>query len=69
MGHLHVAAVECGYKEVEQQLKEQFIHRLNDRVLLDEIIRELTTKTNSEQMTSEDVLKLAKRVEVQRVQA
>ena len=66
MGHLHIAAAECGYKEIDQQFKEQFIHRLNDRVMLDEITRELTSKTNSEQMTSEDVLEWAKRVEAQR---
>ena len=56
MGHLGMAAVECGYKEVDQQLKEQFFNGLNGRVMLEEIIRELTSKTNSEQMTSEDVL-------------
>ena len=69
MAHLHMAAAECGYKEVDQQLKEQFIHRLNNRVMLGEIIRELTSKTNSEQTTSEDVLAWAKRVKVQRAQA
>ena len=51
-----------------RQLKEQFIHRLNDNVMLDKIIRELTSKTSSQQMSSEDVLAWAKRVKVQRVQ-
>ena len=37
--------------------------------MLDEIIRELTTKANSGQMTSEDVLAWAKRVKVQRAKA
>ena len=69
MGHLCMAAAECGYKEIDQQLKEQFIHRLNDRVMLDEIIRELTSKTNSEQTTSKDVLAWAKRVKAQSMQA
>ena len=69
MGHLCMAAAECGYKEIDRQLKEQFIHGLNDKVMLDEIIRELTSKTSSQQMTSEDVLAWAKRVKVQRVQA
>ena len=59
---------ECGYKEVDRQLKEQFINGLNDKVMLDEIIRELTSKTSSEQMTSKNVLALAKRVKAQRVQ-
>ena len=69
MGHLCMAAAECGYKEVDLQLKKQLIHELNDRVMLDEIIRELTSKINSEQMTSKDVLTWAKRVKVQRAQA
>ena len=67
MGHLCMVAAEYGYKELDRQLKEQFIHGLNDRIMLDEIIRELTSKTSSEQMTSEDVLVWAKTVEAQRV--
>ena len=42
MGRLWVAAVECNYKEVNRQLKEQFIHSLNDKCMLEEIIKELT---------------------------
>ena len=68
MEHLCMAAAECGYKEIDQQRKEQFIHGLNNRVMLDEIIRELTSKTNTEQMTSKDVLVWAKRVKAQMVQ-
>ena len=37
--------------------------------MLDEVIRELTAKSNDEQMTSEGVLAWAKRVEVQRAEA
>ena len=61
-----MAAAECGYKEVDRQLKEQFIHGLNDQIMLDKIIRELTSRTGNVQMTSEDVLVWAKRVEAQR---
>ena len=43
--NLWVAAAEHNYRELDRQLKEQFIHGLNDRLMLDEIIRELTTKT------------------------
>ena len=39
MGWLCMAAAECGYKEIHRQLKEQFIHGLNDKRMLDEIIR------------------------------
>ena len=42
MGKLHVAAVECNYREVDRQLKEQFIHGLNNKCMLKEIIKELT---------------------------
>ena len=69
MGRLCVAVVECNCREVDQQLKEQFIHGLNDKIMLDEVIRELTAKCNKEQTTSEDVLAWAKRVEVQWAQA
>ena len=55
--------------ELDRQLKEQFIHGLNDKCMLDEIIRELTAKNNNEQVTSEDMLVWAKRIEVQRAQA
>ena len=51
MGRLHVAATKCNYRELDRQLREQFIHGLNDKVMLDEIIRELTTKNNDEQIT------------------
>ena len=68
MGRLCVVAAECNYKEIDCHLKEQFIHGLNDKNMLDKVIRELTTKNTNEQMTSKDVLILAKRVEVQRAQ-
>ena len=58
---------ECNYKEIDCQLKEQFIHGLNDKTMLDEVIRELTTKSISDKMTSEDMLIWAKR-EAQRMQ-
>ena len=68
MGTLHVVAAECGYKEIDRQLREQFIHSLNDIDMLGKIIKELTTKSNNEQTTSEGVLVWVKRVEAQRTQ-
>ena len=35
MRRLHIAAVECNYQEVDRQLKEQFIHGLNDKYMLE----------------------------------
>ena len=60
MGRLWIAVVECNYKEVNRQLKEQFIHGLNNRVMLDEIVRELMAKNSSKQINSEDVLSWAR---------
>ena len=64
-----MAAVECGYREINRQLKEQFILSLNNKGMLDDIIKELTTKSNDEQTTSEVVLAWAKRVEMQQAHA
>ena len=64
-----MAAVECNYQEVDRQLKEQFIHGLNDKCILEEIIKELTTTKNDDHITSGGVLAWAKRVEAQRGQA
>ena len=66
---LYLVVGECNYRELDRQLKEQFIHELNNKLMLDEIIRELTAKNNDEQVTSEGVLIWAKRIEVQRDQA
>ena len=51
-----MAAVECNYKEIDRQLKEQFIHGLNDNDMLTEIIRELTKAEENTAVTSEQVL-------------
>ena len=69
MGRLHIAAVECNFQEVDRQLKEQFIHGLSDKCMLEEIIKELTATSNDDCMTSGGVLAWAKRVEAQRAQA
>ena len=66
---MDVAAAECKYRELDRQLKEQFINGLNDKAMLDEIIREHTTKNNNKQVMSEAVLAWAKRIVVQRAQA
>ena len=41
-GQIRIAASECNYKEIDRQLKEQFIHILNDNDMMVEIIKELT---------------------------
>ena len=60
MGGFRLAAVQCNYKEIDRQLKEQFIHGLNDNDMLAEIIRELTKAEKNTAVTSEQVLVWAK---------
>ena len=48
IGRLHIAVVEHNYQEVDRQLKEQFIHSLNDKHMLEEIIKELTASNNDD---------------------
>ena len=60
MGRLCIVAVECNYQEIHMQLKEQFIHSLNDKHMLDEIIKELTATSNDDHITSGSVLAWAK---------
>ena len=69
MDRLWLSAIECNYKELNRQLKEQFIHSLNDTDMLGEIIRELTKIHENTEMTNENMLCWAKRVEAQRVQS
>ena len=63
MGRLHIAAVECNYQEVDRQLKEHFIHGLNDKYMPEEIIKELIAANNNDHIPSGTVFAWAKRVE------
>ena len=69
MGRLQLSARECNYKELNRQLKEQFIHGLNNNDMLGEIIKELTKIHKNREITSENVLFWDKRVEAQRAQS
>ena len=66
MERLHIAAVECNYQEVDRQLKEQFIHGLNDKHILEETIKELTAMKTDDHITSGGVLAWAKMIEAQK---
>ena len=68
MGRLRTAVVKYNYKDIDRQLKEQFIHGLNDEEMLAEIIRELTKSDENTNIHSENVLPWAKRVEAKRAQ-
>ena len=62
MGRLKISTVECNYQEFDRQLKEQFIHGLNDTEMLGEVIPELTKIKVNCIIMSENVLAWAKRV-------
>ena len=66
MGKLRKATTECNYKEINRQLKEEFIHGLNDSDMSIEIIKELTKIEESDNVTSEQVLVWARRVKAQK---
>ena len=68
MSRLRTALVKCNYKEIDRQLKEQFIHGLNDEEILAEIFRELTKYEENINICNENVLRWTKRVEAQRAQ-
>ena len=53
MGRLRIATTECNYKEINRQLKEQFIHGLNGSNLSIEIIQDLTEVDTNENLTSD----------------
>ena len=65
MGRLRTNAVECNYQEIDRQLKEQFVHGLNDEEMLAEIIRELTKCDENMTIISEHMLIWAKGIEAQ----
>ena len=69
MGRIRVVAMECNYKELDRQLKDQFIHGFSDSDMLAEVIRELAKIDENILVTSEEVLVWAKRIEAQRAQA
>ena len=59
MGRLWLLAIECNYKELDKQLKEQFVHGLKDSEMLGEIIKELTKICKNKEITSKNVLSQA----------
>ena len=62
----HIKAAECSYKEHYRRLKEQFINGIDDEEIMQDIIKELTTQKNTQEIDSEQVLLWAYRVEAQR---
>ena len=55
MGRLCVVAVECKYRELDRQLKEQFICGLNDECMLEEIIIEVMVTNIDDQTRAKNI--------------
>ena len=66
MGKCRIATTECNYNKNDRQLKEQFLHGLNDSDMSIEIITKLTKIEENDNMTSEQVLAWANRFECKR---
>ena len=58
-------AADCEYKEYDRR---QFIHGLDDDVIIEEITRELTASKDACEVTSDQVLMWAQSVEAQTAQ-
>ena len=52
MGCLNVKAAECKYYERNRQFKDQFISKLNDEIMITEIIRVFTAINDANTVTS-----------------
>ena len=56
IGRLQTEVAECAYRDPDRLLIEQFIGRLNNDGMIDEILSEVTAPENIEEATSEHVL-------------
>ena len=55
MGTLRIMAAEYSYQELDRQLNKQFIHGLNNKDMLGEIIKELIASRSNDHITSGNV--------------
>ena len=68
MDHLQIRKNEYSYKEKDRRLKEKYINGINDDDMMTEIEREQAAVKKTNEITSEQALCWAKRVEAQRAQ-
>ena len=61
MGRIRAMATECNYKELDEQLKEQIIHGLNESDMLAEIIRQLAKTDENTLVTCETNISVGKK--------
>ena len=60
---IRIAVEGYNYKELDRQLKEKFIHGLNDNEMLTEIVHKLTTMKDTSTVTIKQILACARWVE------
>ena len=65
---VQIKATECKYQEYARRLKGQFINDLNDETIIAMTIKELTVLKDTSQVSTEQFLIWAQRVEGQRMQ-
>ena len=68
MDRLRTKAADCKYKEYDRLLTEQFINRLNDDGMVDEILKEANILQDIEDASCEYVLLWAFRLDMPRAQ-
>ena len=52
----HMKAVDYEYKECDKSLTEQFINDINNKVIIEKIIRELTALKDTSEVSGDQVL-------------
>ena len=67
MGRLWTRSADCEYNEYNWRLNEQFIHGLDNKSMICEILREISALEDTDDTTSEWLLKWALRLEAQEV--
>ena len=66
IGHLRMKANECGFKEKDRKLKEQFINDISDDDIMTEIIKELIATKKINEITGDKLLSCVRTAEAQR---
>ena len=68
MKRVRIEAEKCDYTEQDRQIKEQFICGLDDEGMRTKIMNEIKAKSNTDKVTSKQVLMLAKQEEINMIQ-
>ena len=67
MDQLRIKVNECSCQDDDRWLKQQFMNGIKNKAMTSNIIKKLTAIKNADEVTSEQVLAWARRMEVQRL--